>query len=190
MKTAIQYVLARDLPLKLCFVLAAIGGLVLAILAWLPLTDLFANPKDFVWFVVTVIVFPLMCFFVSLFAAPMILFSLYEYGARLNGAPFEIGDRVRILVGPHRDRVVGIYELWDQRAQVRVNLDSETKEKVTDVFSYNEICREGPRRIGHMNEVEHNATLRSKRTTAFFVRLICCALCFGFLCSIATDFPL
>ena len=72
----------------------------------------------------------------------MLLFSLYEYGARLNGAPFSVGDRVRILVGPHRDRVVEIYELWDERLQVRVNLDPESKDKVKDVFSYNEICRE------------------------------------------------
>ena len=140
MKSFIRYCLSRNLPFKLCFVLTTLGGVALALLVWRPLGSL--SYDDLIWFVATLVLFPLMCFFGSFLVAPMLFFSLYEYGARLNGAPFSVGDRVRILVGPHRDRVVEIYELWDERLQVRVNLDPESKDKVKDVFSYNEICRE------------------------------------------------
>ena len=53
-----------------------------------------------------------------------------------------MGDRVQILAGPHRDRVFRVYEVWDERCQVRVDLDEEAKKEFTDVFSYTQVCRE------------------------------------------------
>jgi len=62
--------------------------------------------------------------------------------SKINGAPFHLGDAVRILVGPYRDRVGYIYAMWIERNQVRVELNEQAKNDVTDVFGYNEICRE------------------------------------------------
>ena len=61
---------------------------------------------------------------------------------KLNGAPFHRGDLVRILRGPHRDRVAEVYKLWLERHQVRVRLNEKQKQDVTDVFGYHEVCRE------------------------------------------------
>jgi hypothetical protein len=62
--------------------------------------------------------------------------------SRLNGAPFDQGDRVRILVGQHRDQVVRVYEVWKERNQLRVDLGERETEDVQDVFSFHQVCRE------------------------------------------------
>ena len=67
--------------------------------------------------------------------------GLYRIIIRINGAPFHKGDTVQILVGEHKDHVVTVYEEWLERKQVRVYLDEEEKEAVTDVFSYTEIFK-------------------------------------------------
>ena len=61
---------------------------------------------------------------------------------KLNGAPFQNGDLIHILVGPHRDRVAHIYDVWPTRNQARVELGEKEKKAVTDVFDYTDICRE------------------------------------------------
>ena len=63
----------------------------------------------------------------------------------LNGAPFQVGDAVHILIGPHRDRVVRVYEIWPSRGQVRVELGEQAEKNVKnvkDVFWNFEVCRE------------------------------------------------
>lgn len=52
-----------------------------------------------------------------------------------NGAPFREGDVVRILRGPHKQKVVPIYDVWIERDQVRVNLGEKEKNEMSDVFS-------------------------------------------------------
>jgi len=48
----------------------------------------------------------------------------------------------RILIGPHRGRVVEVYDVWDGRHQIRVRLDAEAERAVRDVFSFNQVLRE------------------------------------------------
>jgi len=67
---------------------------------------------------------------------------LFWVGSLVNGSPFHEGDTVRVLVGPNRNRVGQIYEIWKSRNQVRVQLDERAEKDVTDVFMYNEVCRE------------------------------------------------
>ena len=62
----------------------------------------------------------------------------------LNGAPFQVGDAVHILIGPHRDRVMRVYEIWPSRGQVRVELGEQAEKNVKDVFWNFEVCRERP----------------------------------------------
>ena len=66
----------------------------------------------------------------------------FAVGSKVNGAPFEEGDLVRILVGPHRGEVVRVYEVWEERNQVCVDLGGRAKTEATDVFNYTEVCRE------------------------------------------------
>jgi hypothetical protein len=67
---------------------------------------------------------------------------LFLICAKVNGGPFEKGDKVRILTGPHRDRVTLVYDVWASHGRVRVALDELSKKDATDVFMYHEICRE------------------------------------------------
>src|SRR5207253_4613352 len=64
-----------------------------------------------------------------------------DWGAKLNGAPFHVGDRVCILVGPHRGRVVQVYSV--ERRQIRVQLGEQAKKDSTDAFLFTKVCREG-----------------------------------------------
>jgi hypothetical protein len=54
--------------------------------------------------------------------------------ARIQGWPFAKGDEVVILSGKNRGRVVTVYEVWEPRGQVRLDLGDEAKENVTDVY--------------------------------------------------------
>ena len=63
-------------------------------------------------------------------------------GSRINGAPWSEGDLVQILIGKHRGHVGRIYEIWPSRDQVRVEINEQTKSDVTDVYFFNEVCRE------------------------------------------------
>jgi hypothetical protein len=66
---------------------------------------------------------------------------LSHIAARIQGWPFQIGEEVVILTGRHRNAVACIYEVWEERGQVRVDLGEELKETVKDVFSVVEVCR-------------------------------------------------
>lgn len=61
---------------------------------------------------------------------------------RINGAPYVEGDKIRILVGPYKNRVTDVYEVWTTRNQIRVDLGEEAKKNVTDVFFAEEVSRE------------------------------------------------
>jgi hypothetical protein len=59
---------------------------------------------------------------------------LGHIAARLQGWPFFEGEEVVILVGRHKGRVARIYEVWEPRGQVRLELGDAAKESVTDVY--------------------------------------------------------
>jgi hypothetical protein len=67
---------------------------------------------------------------------------LFHIASWVNGAPFRSGDSVYILVGLQRGRLTRVYDVWTERGQVRVELDEKSKNDVTDVFSWNEVCRQ------------------------------------------------
>jgi hypothetical protein len=54
--------------------------------------------------------------------------------ARIQGWPFVEGDEVVILAGKDRGRVTKVYEVWESRGQVRLELGDEAKESLTDVY--------------------------------------------------------
>jgi hypothetical protein len=93
------------------------------------------------WLLGIVLVSALIGWFAALLFGWFLFGPLYFARGQKNGAPFRVGDRVHILVGAHRDAVVSVYEVWESRNQVRVELGDDEKKKVRDVFSYYEICR-------------------------------------------------
>jgi hypothetical protein len=137
-----QYLFAKDWPLKVYFAVVAILGVWVAVVTCHPSVAMFRDWLYLLLFIVSIVVAPVLFCFLSLPCACMVLGPLYYFRARLNGAPFRVGDRVRILVGPHRDRIVQVYDVWGERRQVRVDLDAQTEKDVTDVFSFTQICRE------------------------------------------------
>jgi len=124
----IRYFFGHGWKVSMC-----IGALVVAV--WVGLSC----GSFSVWAALAVLLaLPLGCILGAVFLWPF----FFIVGSKINGSPFHEGDLVHILVGPHRDRVGRIYEMWPSRNQVRVEIGDQAKKDVTDVFSYNEICRE------------------------------------------------
>ena len=93
-------------------------------------------------FIVSILLAPLLFIFLSLPISFLVLVPAYYLGDRLAGAPFRVGDHVRILIGPYRDRVVEVYDVWDSRRQVRVRLNPQLEREVRDIFSFTQVLRE------------------------------------------------
>lgn len=71
----------------------------------------------------------------NIFIWPWLRLLAFKY----NGYPFKVGDRVKILSGKHCNKEGKVYDIWESRHQVRVDIGSERKELVDDVFSYHKI---------------------------------------------------
>lgn len=56
---------------------------------------------------------------------PFVLGPIYFHRAQLNGAPFQAGDPVEILVGPNRGRVVRVVEPLNGRGMVKVDFGEQ-----------------------------------------------------------------
>jgi hypothetical protein len=72
----------------------------------------------------------------------LLLGPMYHAQGLSNGAPYRVGDLVRVPARRHRNRVARVYEVWAERDQVRLELDDNQRERVKDVFSYFEVCRQ------------------------------------------------
>jgi hypothetical protein len=100
--------------------------------------------RDLPWLVVVLVLVIPTCFLCATVGTAFILSPFYDWRAWCNGAPFQPGDYVRILVGPHRDRVcrvVGNY-LWNC---VQVDLGAvESKGFDNVLMPYEVIREEGP----------------------------------------------
>ena len=143
--TIIHYVFARNWPLKGYLGAWAILAIVMVVSVCEPNREMFKDWVFCVFFIVSLLVAPVFFVFLSFPVAFMVLGPLYYIGERLAGAPFHTGDRVRILVGPQRNRVVEIYDVWNSRSQIRVWLDAEAEREVCDVFDFTQVFRESPR---------------------------------------------
>ena len=143
--TIIHYAFARNWPLKGYLASWGILGIVVVVSVCEPNREMFSDWIFCVLFIVSLLVAPVFFVFLSFPVAFMVLVPLYYIGDRLAGAPFHTGDRVRILVGPQRNRVVEIYDVWNSRSQIRVWLDAEAEREVCDVFDFTQVFRESPK---------------------------------------------
>ena len=71
----------------------------------------------------------------------ILIVPFYRLQAWRNGAPFHVGDDVMILSKRYRGHLTRIYEVWEGRHQVRVELGKDEKSAFTDVLSHVEVCR-------------------------------------------------
>lgn len=83
----------------------------------------------------------LLGFFVAFLLGWIILGPLYYNRMLENGGPYQIGDTVQILAGPHRGRVVRVYSLA-RGDSVRVELGEQEKENFKDIFAATEVLKE------------------------------------------------
>jgi hypothetical protein len=135
-----QYIFARNWPLKACWLAVTIVSVSVAASVCQPNKAFFHDWIYTSLFLVSVLLAPILGFFLSLPFTWLVIDPLYNFRATLNGAPFRPGDRIRILVGPCRGQVVRVYDVWDSRKQVRVALDEYTAHE--GVFSFTQVCRE------------------------------------------------
>lgn len=80
----------------------------------------------------------------SALVGPFVLGPIYFHRARLNGAPFQVGDPVRILVGPCRGRVVRVLASVDGRGMVTVYLGETVggkRKRRRDTFEETQLLR-------------------------------------------------
>lgn len=139
--TRVQYFFAADGPLK---VVCCVGiGLLLGgtIVACEPAAAISAGPWNTLLFLAALVLAVLLGFVGSTIATLPILGPMYWAQGLRNGAPYEPGDVVLILVGPHRGTVTGVWDVWPSRNQIRLDLGDEAREKVVDVFCYTEVLR-------------------------------------------------
>src|SRR5438477_4862292 len=54
----------------------------------------------------------LLGFLVGILFMGLFVGAIYHARGEMNGGPFRKGDLVRILCGPHRDRIVRVYSTW------------------------------------------------------------------------------
>lgn len=97
-----------------------------------------------IWTAGLTIVVGLLSFTTGLFVGiPLvwILFgpTLMDQGQR-NGGPFEPGDLVQVLCGPHRGEIARVYSTW-QHETVRVDLGEDAKAQFRDIFAAYQLLR-------------------------------------------------
>ncbi len=137
-----QYWFAQGWPGRTWFTVIPLLLVLAAVRACEPTPALLLNWRCLLQFVGLVLLSLLLAFFSAILVGWPILGPIYYDRGLKNGAPFHEGDLVRISAGPHRDRIVGVCELWASRDQVRVELGEKEKEEVKDVLSFTQICRE------------------------------------------------
>jgi hypothetical protein len=86
-------------------------------------------------------------FFVAILLGCVVLSPISSARERANGGPFEVGDTVQILAGPHKGRVGRVYSKW-QGNSVRVELGTREQAEFRDILAPIKLLEEqaaGPR---------------------------------------------
>lgn len=159
--TRAQYFFANLWPVRVFVLVWFVGGPVtFAYLAGgvlaqgFPLSNL-VNLIIVVFFTVVALVIGLLLALIGLSLLAGILWPLLRplFNARAlkNGAPFQVGDHVRILAGRHKDRIVRVYDVWKED-QVRVELGQPEREKFDDIFSDIQLLRHNVQSAGERPE--------------------------------------
>lgn len=149
----IQYFFAKDGPTKVYFWIAIVLGLWVALKLWQPGKDMLDDWVAMVCFAATLVLVPALAFYFSITVYAIFLLPFYLIRGRLNGAPYQVGDYVQILVGIYRDRVGEIYEVRNERAAVFVRGHLDDGSAFDKVFSNTQVCRVSRSQPDHKDAV-------------------------------------
>lgn len=137
----IRYLFAHHWPVKgFCGIFALIV-LCVALQQCSPSLSLLRDWQYDLLLVAVVLITPVLGFFLSLPFVVIFITPLYEFQAWRNGAPFEMGARVRILTGPYEGQRTYVRGTW-QGGCVRVALGEEAAANYCDVFTPTQLWRE------------------------------------------------
>jgi hypothetical protein len=135
-----HYFFAQDWPLKIWLVGFSLFCAITAGNACEPSFALLRDWHFLILFISAILVAPTLGFFLALPLAWIVIGPFYHFRAKLNGAPFHVGDHVQILVGSHRGKVARIYSTW-QGDTFRVELGSDAEKSYKDIFSPTKVLR-------------------------------------------------
>jgi len=80
---------------------------------------------------------------VAALLGPFVLGPIYHWRAEVNGAPFQPGDRVEILVGANRGRVARVAEVSDWRSSLRVEFTEPVARMAKTHFDFTQVLKVG-----------------------------------------------
>jgi hypothetical protein len=118
--------------------IGALGGVALLIQILRDADALIPDTATILWSIVAAVPMAAMGW---VFGMAFIWKILGRLAARAQGWPFQIGDEDRILSGKRINTITRIYEIWDERGQVRLDLGEEAKNAAEDVFWAVAVCR-------------------------------------------------
>src|SRR5437016_2638134 len=146
MMRIVRQLVANDWPAKLWFS-AALGAAIWFLLSARSLRP--QNLRDWrliIGFVSLSCAVVLTALLIALILSAMVLQPLYRHQARLNGAPFKVGDFVRVLSGSAKGCNARIYSMC-QGETFRVDLGKDAKERFADIFAPYQVERVTPATI-------------------------------------------
>jgi hypothetical protein len=137
--------IANNKPLQVLLLITTGGSMAAGAVYYLREVGLPLRLEGWGSFLVCLVLIAAIGYLVGGLLSLFVLGPVYYSQGLENGAPYSPGDRVYLLTGRHRGRIVPVYEVWDERSAVRVELSDAEREAVTDVFGYIEVCRVSPR---------------------------------------------
>lgn len=139
--TQAHYFFAKTWPLTLLQTACSLAAAAVSVCVCQPSLEIFTDTSAALGLLSVGALGALLGWQVAILAGWFVLGPIYRDRALKNGAPFQPGDRVRILVGPHRDHVARVYALW-QGPSVRVDVGEKEKKNLKDIFAPTELLRE------------------------------------------------
>jgi hypothetical protein len=122
----VHYFFAEEKPVKLWMRNGQLVGVFLSARACHPTLELFGEWSGSLRFIAVLVLGWLLGHCAACLIGWFVLGPLYFDRSCDNGEPFQQGDLVHILVGPHRDRVVPVRKAWnigDYAGGHRVSVD-------------------------------------------------------------------
>jgi hypothetical protein len=136
-----QLFFAQHWPAKFWLAVVAVVSVFLAGQACEPSLSSLRDWHFLILFAVVLVLAPIFACCTSVILIGIILGPIYRLRGRMNGAPFQVGDKVQILVGPNRGRVVPVDAVWKERGQVCLELGGPREKGVQFAFSYFQVYR-------------------------------------------------
>jgi len=139
--TRAHYFFAQNWPVKIGIVLVPSLFVVLMARALDPAPEIAGFDAEARSYLFLLGIALLLGFCVVALMGPFILGPIYHYRAELNGAPFQTGDRVEVLVGANRGRVARVAEVWESRSDLRVDWNSSVARKGRTIFHFAQVIK-------------------------------------------------